>query len=386
MTGTPQRQGRAVGDHPDAVLRLKMRTRRVLVGDALLLGGARDSLKLQPYDTDAESFLWLLAAGCSTEALLTANNDPHVRSRHQRWLQQMEDAGILEQVGAPADLDTADAARFDRLLHLLAELAGPERDAFALLRRLRTSTVCVLGAGGLASWVLYNLVCSGVGRLRLLDADTVAMSNLNRSILFSEADVGRLKVDAARDALLRFAPRTEIEVMPVHITAADQLAPALDGVDVLVATGDQPPWLIREWVAVAAQRRRLPYLHPSGGRVGPFWVPDGGTACSMCDWASLVEHNSRQPQLLAAQRRVPPSDPGPLSMIGAMTAAVASIDVFRFLLGLRPYTYGQMWSMGDGFTAEYQPTGRHPRCPLCGTAPVNKRIRPPSDAVAGAPT
>ena len=68
-------------------------------------------------------------------------------------------------------------------------------------RRVRAATVLVVGAGGLGSWLVEMLARMGVGRLRLADADRVDWTNLARQALYTEADVGRLKVEAAADRL-----------------------------------------------------------------------------------------------------------------------------------------------------------------------------------------
>ena len=65
----------------------------------------------------------------------------------------------------------------------------------------------ILGCGGLGSWVAAGLACVGVGRLTLVDDDVVELSNLNRQLLFTEADIGRAKVAAAAGALARVQRR-----------------------------------------------------------------------------------------------------------------------------------------------------------------------------------
>ena len=71
-------------------------------------------------------------------------------------------------------------------------------------RRLREARVVLLGVGGLGSWAAYALACCGVGELVLVDGDVVEESNFNRQILYRERDIGRLKVEAAAEALAEF--------------------------------------------------------------------------------------------------------------------------------------------------------------------------------------
>jgi molybdopterin/thiamine biosynthesis adenylyltransferase len=76
--------------------------------------------------------------------------------------------------------------------------------------RLAAATVVVAGVGALGNEVLKNLALQGVGRLLICDPDSVAPSNLSRTVLFETADVGRPKVEAAAAALARLAPKTRV--------------------------------------------------------------------------------------------------------------------------------------------------------------------------------
>ncbi len=91
-------------------------------------------------------------------------------------------------------------------------------------RRLRAASVLVIGAGGLGAPVLQYLAAAGLGSITIIDDDVVETSNLQRQVLHRDADVGRPKVESARDALLRLDP--ELTVHPI----ADRLGPdnALD--------------------------------------------------------------------------------------------------------------------------------------------------------------
>ena len=79
--------------------------------------------------------------------------------------------------------------------------------------KLSASSIAVIGAGGVKSPILFYLVAAGVGKIRIIDFDSVEMSNLNRQILYSERDVGRNKAEAAAERLLGI--NSEITIEPV---------------------------------------------------------------------------------------------------------------------------------------------------------------------------
>ena len=78
--------------------------------------------------------------------------------------------------------------------------------------RLLESSVLLIGAGGLGCPLALYLAAAGVGRLGLLDDDVVDLSNLQRQILYSTADVGRAKVDVAQERVRALNPDIQVEV------------------------------------------------------------------------------------------------------------------------------------------------------------------------------
>jgi molybdopterin/thiamine biosynthesis adenylyltransferase/rhodanese-related sulfurtransferase len=87
--------------------------------------------------------------------------------------------------------------------------------------RLAAASVLVVGAGGLGSPVLATLAGAGVGRLVVVDHDRVETTNLHRQPLFRMADLGRRKVEAARDALLAYNPEVAVEAEAVRLDPAN---------------------------------------------------------------------------------------------------------------------------------------------------------------------
>jgi molybdopterin/thiamine biosynthesis adenylyltransferase/rhodanese-related sulfurtransferase len=93
----------------------------------------------------------------------------------------------------------------------------------AAQEKLRAGSILVIGAGGLGCPALLYLAAAGVGRIVLLDADTVDVSNLQRQILYTTADAGRPKATAAAERLRALNPHLAIEAHPVRFTRANAL-------------------------------------------------------------------------------------------------------------------------------------------------------------------
>ncbi|HEX4676479.1 MAG TPA: HesA/MoeB/ThiF family protein [Steroidobacteraceae bacterium] len=103
--------------------------------------------------------------------------------------------------------------------------------------RLRGASVLVIGAGGLGSAVLQYLCAAGVGHLAIVDHDRVEESNLHRQPIYRMSDVGALKAQAAREALLGANPEVRIEAICERLTPAN-VQRLVGGVDVVVDAAD----------------------------------------------------------------------------------------------------------------------------------------------------
>ena len=159
---------------------------------------------------------------------------------------------------------------------VLREIGGPGQ------ARLRRSSMAVVGAGGLGSPALLYLAAAGVGRIRLIDDDMVSLSNLQRQVLHRTEDVGRPKVDSAKEALGALNPGVTIE--PIEARLLPQNAAALlDGVDLILDGSDS--FATRRLVNRTAVALGIPLL---SGAIGAWegqialFDPSRGGPCYHC--------------------------------------------------------------------------------------------------------
>lgn len=124
----------------------------------------------------------------------------------------------------------------EELLRYSRQIMLPEIDIDGQ-EKLRAAHALIIGLGGLGSPVAMYLAAAGVGRLTLVDFDTVDLSNLQRQIIHSSADIGRLKVDSARERLAALNPLVEVATL-ARVLAADELAVAVAAADVVLDCSD----------------------------------------------------------------------------------------------------------------------------------------------------
>src|SRR5437764_5192270 len=114
------------------------------------------------------------------------------------------------------DLSNDEIRRYSR--HLIL----PEVGLGGQKKICSTSVLCI-GAGGLGSPIAAYLAAAGVGKLGILDFDAVDYSNLQRQIIHSTADVGRPKTESARETIQGINPNVEVVLHPIRITSENAL-------------------------------------------------------------------------------------------------------------------------------------------------------------------
>ncbi|MET3718227.1 MULTISPECIES: molybdopterin-synthase adenylyltransferase MoeB [unclassified Arthrobacter] len=175
---------------------------------------------------------------------------------------------LVEPAG---ELTPAEVERYSR--HLII----PEIGAVGQ-RRLKNAKVLVIGAGGLGSPALLYLAAAGVGTLGIIDDDDVDLSNLQRQVVHGVADVGRPKIESARDAIAALNPLVDVRLHNVRLDASNALELFAD-YDLILDGADN--FATRYLVNDAAAILGKPYVWGSifrfDGQVSVFWEKHGPT-------------------------------------------------------------------------------------------------------------
>ncbi|MEP6671455.1 MAG: tRNA threonylcarbamoyladenosine dehydratase [Chthoniobacter sp.] len=159
------------------------------------------------------------------------------------------------------------------------------------LERLRAAQVCVIGVGGVGSWVVEALARSGVGSLTMIDLDDVCVTNVNRQLPALDGQIGRPKIDVLAERMRLIQPTCRVETVADFFTAANASELLTPRYDFVVDATDK---LTNKCVIIAGCRERgLPVL-TMGGAGGKR----DGTAVRVADLA-----RSEQDELLRQVRR-----------------------------------------------------------------------------------
>jgi len=224
--------------------------------------------------------------------------------------------------------------------------------------KLLSSSVAVMGSGGLGTHIADNLVRAGVGRLKLIDRDFVELSNLQRQMLFDEDDAAaRLpKAEAAARRLRRINSQVEIEPLVLEL-APDNVGTIVSDVDVVLDGCDnfEARYLINE----ACVQHGVPWVY--GGAVASYGmtmtIVPRRTPCLRCVF----------PEKPATERSPTCATAGVLDSIVAIIASLECCEALKLLTGKGRLNEGllhiDVWENSFEVFSLQQPDEH---CPVCG--------------------
>ncbi|HOO72718.1 MAG TPA: HesA/MoeB/ThiF family protein [Spirochaetota bacterium] len=217
--------------------------------------------------------------------------------------------------------------------------------------KLKHSRVFIAGAGGLGSPVLYYLAAAGIGTIALCDHDRVDLSNLNRQILHTSDDVGKLKVVSARESIQALNPDITLELMPERVES-EKIIEVVKDVDLVVDCLDS--FSSRLYLNSLCIELNKPMIHAGiseyHGQVTFIHVPE--TPCLEC--------------FIPSSR-----DTGPVPVLGATAGIVGSIqalEAVKYLAGSKDLLKNVILFIdGQSMSFTRIAVSRNPGCPRCGS-------------------
>ncbi len=228
-------------------------------------------------------------------------------------------------------------------------------------KKIRKSHVTIVGMGGLGSAATYPLVGMGVGTLRVIDQDIVAISNLQRQLLYKTRDVGLPKVEAAEKTVQALNPQVQVEPIADTIRKSN-VVELLSGTDVVVDGLDsfKPRFLVNQ----ACVELGIPYVF--AGALETYGnmttIVPGKTGCLECIFPDVDPKH----QLTCEQVGVLPTI---LSVVGGIEANEAIL----LILGQSPTLMDKLLFIDLNYGGfETVMLHRQEDCPVCGVSVKKK--------------
>ena len=250
-------------------------------------------------------------------------------------------------------LDPLELSRYAR--HLALPEIGREGQL-----RLKSARVLVVGAGGLGSPLTLYLAAAGVGTLGLVDFDKVDATNLQRQILHGTKDIGRPKLDSARDRLADVNPHVTVVTYPVRLDSENALK-ILSGYDIVVDGTDNFPtrYLVNDACILSGKPNVYGSIFRWEGQVSVFG--ETGGPCYRC-----LFREPPPPGLVPNC-----AEAGVLGALPGVVGSLQALEVIKLILGTGKTLSGRLLIF-DALKLSWREVElkRNPNCPVCGDEPT----------------
>jgi molybdopterin/thiamine biosynthesis adenylyltransferase len=231
--------------------------------------------------------------------------------------------------------------------------------------RLLQGKVLIIGAGGLGSPVALYLAAAGVGTIGIADADVVAISNLQRQVIHATPDLGKPKVDSAREKMEAINPDVKVVTHQVWISA-ENIMDIIRDYDFIIDGTDNfaAKFLINDACVMAGK----PYSH--GGVLHfigqTMTVIPGESACYRCIFPEPPPLNA-----------IPTcSQAGVIGVLPGVVGTIQATEAIKYLLGVGKLLTGRLLVYdAEGMDFYASPIARQKKCPLCGENPTILELR-----------
>jgi adenylyltransferase/sulfurtransferase len=247
------------------------------------------------------------------------------------------------------ELSRDEILRYSR--HLLIPEVGLEGQ-----RKLKNSSALIIGTGGLGSPVALYLAAAGIGRIGLVDYDTVDSSNLQRQVIHGTSTVGKLKVESARAKLLDLNPGIQVDVYNEPYTSENALRIAKDYDIILDGTDNFPTRYLTNDVAVFLGKPNVyASIYRFDGQVSVFYAREG--PCYRC-----LFPEPPPPGLVPSC-----AEGGVLGVLPGTIGTLQATEALKVLLGIGEPLIGKLLLYNAlDMSFDFVKLKKNPNCRVCG--------------------
>ncbi len=262
------------------------------------------------------------------------------------------------QIGALPELNKDELARYDR--HLILPEVGLEGQ-----RKLKAASILLIGAGGLGSPLGLYLAAAGIGRIGLVDFDVVDHSNLQRQVLHGTKDVGRPKLQSARDRLSDINPHVQIDGYELALKS-DNALNILKDYDIIIDGTDnfQTRYLANDASVLLGKPNVYGSIFRFEGQASVFY-PKAGGPCYRC-----LYPEPPPPGLVPSC-----AEGGVLGILPGVIGVIQATEAIKLIIGEGEPLVGRLL-LFDALKMKFRELKlrRNPECPLCGENPTIKQL------------
>ena len=262
-----------------------------------------------------------------------------------------------EARAALPELSNEEIARYSR--HLIMPEVGIDGQ-----RRIKAASVLMIGTGGLGAPTGMYLAAAGVGRIGIVDFDVVEESNLQRQIIHGTKDVGRRKIESARDRLRDINPYIEIETHESRLTSENAMR-LFKNYDVVVDGTDNFPtrYLVNDACVLSGKPNVYGSIFRFEGQASVFWAERG--ACYRC-----LYPEPPPPGLVPSC-----AEGGVLGVLPGIVGAIQANETIKILLNAEGLLINRLL-LFDAWQLKFRELKlqKDPNCPVCGANPTIKQL------------
>ena len=263
---------------------------------------------------------------------------------------------VAEPSAAPK-LSNEEVQRYSR--HLIMPEVGMDGQ-----RKLKAARVLCIGAGGLGSPATMYLAAAGVGQLGIVDFDVVDYSNLQRQILHGTPDVGRPKLQSAKDRLHAINPGVHVETYETALSSQNALR-LFESYDVIVDGTDNFPtrYLVNDACVLLGKPNAYGSIFRFEGQASVFAMQDG--PCYRC-----LYPEPPPPGLVPSC-----AEGGVLGVLPGIIGTIQATEAIKILIGIGEPLVGR-FLIFDALRMRFRELKlrRDPDCPVCGDRPTVREL------------